>query len=102
MIPTVDYIRILPELVLSVFGILAMMVDPVLPPHGSNRRIGVFALFGVLAGLIATAYQAEYYGDAFFNMVRVDTFSIFFHVVILLITLVVVLGSFDYLEVQRI
>jgi NADH-quinone oxidoreductase subunit N len=102
MIPTVDYIRILPELVLSIFGILAMMADPVLPPHSANRRIGVFALFGVLAGLIATAYQAEYSGDAFFNMVRVDSFSIFFHVVILLIALVVVLSSFDYLEVQRI
>jgi NADH-quinone oxidoreductase subunit N len=35
-------------------------------------------------------------------MVRVDSFSIFFHVVILLIALVVVLSSFDYLEVQRI
>ena len=102
MIPTVDYIRILPEIVLSIFGILAMMVDPVLPPHSSNRRIGVFALFGVLAGLIATAYQAEYHGDAFFDMVRVDAFSVFFHVVILLIALVVVLSSFDYLEVQRI
>src|SRR6516162_3416969 len=102
MIPTVDYIRILPELVLSVFGILAMMVDPVLPPHSSNRRLGLIALAGVLAGLMATAIQAESYGDAFFDMVRVDAFSIFFHVVILLIALVVVLSSFDYLEVQRI
>src|SRR6516162_8207761 len=102
MIPTVDYIRILPELVLSVFGILAMMVDPVLPPHSSNRRLGLIALAGVLAGLMATAIQAESYGDAFFDMVRVDAFSIFFHVVILLVALVVVLSSFDYLEVQRI
>ena len=35
-------------------------------------------------------------------MVRVDAFSIFFHLVILLIALVVILSSFDYLEVQRI
>jgi len=57
---------------------------------------------GVLAGLAATAIQSRYYGDAFFNTVRVDAFSIFFHFVVLLITLVVLLSSFDYLEVQRI
>ena len=35
-------------------------------------------------------------------MVRVDAFSVFFHFVILLIALVVILASFDYLEVQQI
>ncbi len=102
MIPTVDYIRILPELVLSIFGIIAMMVDPIIPPHDSKKPLGIIAIVGVLAGLVATAYQSQYYGNAFFNMVRVDAFSIFFHVVVLLIALVVVLSSFDYLEVQRI
>ena len=31
-----------------------------------------------------------------------DTFSVFFHIVVLLIALVVILTSFEYLEVQRI
>jgi len=102
MIPTVDYIRLLPEIVLSIFGILAMMVDPVIPSQDSKKPLGIIALVGILAGLAATAYQTRYYGDAFFNMVRVDAFSIFFHFVVLLVALVVVLSSFDYLEVQRI
>ncbi len=62
----------------------------------------MIALVGVLAGLAATCIQAQNYGDAFFGMVRVDAFSVFFHFVILLIALVVILVSFDYLEVQHI
>lgn len=102
MIPTVDYIRILPELVLAIFGILVMLVDPVIPKHDSKKPLGLIALIGILAALAATVYQSGYYGDAFFDMVRVDAFSIFFHFVILLVSLVVVLSSFDYLEVQQI
>jgi NADH-quinone oxidoreductase subunit N len=102
MIPTVDYIRILPELVLSVFGIIIMLVDPKLPPKSNTKPLGMIALVGVLAGLAATCIQAQNYGDAFFGMVRVDAFSVFFHFVILLIALVVILVSFNYLEVQHI
>jgi len=102
MIPTVDYIRILPELVLTLVGIMIMLADPVLPPEGSKKLIGFIALGGVVAGLMATVIQAQNYGDAFFNVVRVDTFSVFFHFVVLLIALVVILSSFEYLEVQRI
>jgi NADH-quinone oxidoreductase subunit N len=102
MIPTVDYIRILPELVLSFFGILVMLVDPVIPQQDSKKPLGIIALVGALAALAATAYQSHFYGDAFFNMVRVDAFSIFFHYVVILVTLAVILSSFDYLEVQQI
>jgi NADH-quinone oxidoreductase subunit N len=102
MIPTVDYIRILPELVLSVFGILIMLLDPTLPRATGKKTLGLIALVATLAGLAATCIQAQNYGDAFFGMVRVDAFSVFFHFVILLIALVVILTSFDYLEVQQI
>ena len=40
MIPTVDYIRILPELVLSIFGILVMLVDPVIPTRRLQEAAG--------------------------------------------------------------
>jgi NADH-quinone oxidoreductase subunit N len=102
MIPTVDYIRILPELVLSVFGIVIMLVDPVLPAKGNRKTMGAIALVGILTGLAAAAMQAQSHGDAFFGMVRVDAFSVFFHFVFLLVALVVVLASFNYLEVQHI
>ena len=102
MIPLVDYLRILPEIVLTVVGIMIMLADPVLPPKHDKKILGYIALAGVVAGLMATAIQAENYGNAFGNTVRVDSFSVFFHVVVLLIALVVILTSFEYLEVQRI
>ena len=103
MIPAaVDYIRILPELVLAVFGILVMLVDPLLPEQSPKKPLGIIALIGVVAGLVATIYQTGYYGSAFYNTVSVDTFSVFFHFVVLLIALVVILTSFEYLEVQNI
>lgn len=102
MIPSVDYIRILPEIVLSIFGIIVMMADPLLPEHSPKKPLGIIAIIGTLAGLAATAYQTGFYGSAFYNTIRVDTFSVFFHIVVLMIALVVTLTSFEYLEVQRI
>ena len=87
---------------LSVFGIIVMMIDPLIPAHGSKKPLGIIAIIGILAGLAATAFQTGFYGNAFYNTIRVDTFSVFFHVVVLLIALVVSLTSLEYLEVQRI
>ncbi len=102
MIPSVDYLRILPELVVSAFGILIMLLDPLLPEQSPKKPLGMIAIVGALAGLAATAYQTGFYGSAFYNTISVDTFSVFFHCVVLLIALVVSLTSFEYLEVQRI
>jgi NADH-quinone oxidoreductase subunit N len=102
MIPAVDYIRILPELVLTIFGIIVMMVDPLIPEQGSKKPLGAIALVGTIAGVAATVYQTGYYGTAFYNAINIDTFSVFFHFVVLLIALVVILTSFEYLEVQHI
>ena len=100
--PSVDYVRILPELVLSIFGMLIMVLDPLIDEFKAAKTLGGVALFGSIASLAAVFVQAGHPGDAFSHMVRVDTFSIFFHVVILAIVLLTVLASFEYLETQRI
>jgi hypothetical protein len=38
-IQTIDYIRILPELVLTAFGIIVMMADPLLKPGASRKGL---------------------------------------------------------------
>ena len=102
MIPNVDYIRILPELVLCVVGVAIMMLDPLMGEHSSRKPLGWLGAIGTVAALAATWYQASYQGLAWWGMVRVDSFSIFFHVTILLITLAAILMSFEYLEQQQI
>ncbi|MDP9161701.1 MAG: NADH-quinone oxidoreductase subunit N [Acidobacteriota bacterium] len=99
-----DYIRVLPEIVLSIFGMIVMVLDPLMDERRSHKTLGTIALVGSLAAIAATIYQAQpqFAGPGFWNMVRVDTFSVFFHFLIAAITAVVVLTSFEYMEVQEI
>src|SRR5579863_10636021 len=97
-----DYVRILPELVLSIFGMLVMVLDPLVDEEKSQNTLGVIAFIGSLAALGATWYMAQSPGLAFSGMVRVDSFSVFFHALVILIAAVVILTSFEYMAVQRI
>jgi NADH-quinone oxidoreductase subunit N len=99
-----DYIRILPEIVLSIFGMLVMLLDPVMDERRSQRTLGGIALAGAITALAATLYQAQpqFWGLGFWEMVRVDPFSIFFHFVVAAAAILVILSSYEYMEVQQI
>jgi len=97
-----EYIRILPEIVLSLFGMIVMVVDPLLDEDRSHKSLGAIALIGTLAALASTYLMALDPGTAFWNMVRVEQFSVFFHVLIIAISGVVILASYEYMAVQRI
>ncbi len=97
-----DYMRILPELVLSLFGMLIMVVDPLLDEKNSHQSLGTIAFIGTLIALASTICMARYPGAAFYNMVRVESFSVFFHFLVIAIAAVAILSSFEYLKVQRI
>src|SRR5881392_3007257 len=98
----VEYVRILPELVLSIFGMVVMVVDPLIDERRNQRTLGNIALLGSLAAIVATLYQSQFPGSAFWNMVNVDTFSVFFHFLVTAVTAVVILTSYEYMEVQQI
>jgi len=97
-----DYIRVLPEIILSIFGMLVMVLEPVFDERRSQKSLGAIALVGSLAAIAASIYQSQYAGFAFWNMVRVDSFSVFFHVLVTIIGAVVILSSYEYMAVQRI
>src|SRR5215813_5134055 len=97
-----DYIRILPELVLTAFGVAVMLLDPLLPAGKSRRGLGILSLIGTLVAIVAAFVQLKYYGLAWFDMVQVDSFSVFFHVLIPAISAICILASLEYLDQQKI
>ena len=97
----VEYVRILPEIVLSLFGMAIMLLDPLVDERTSQKSLGLLALVGSVAAIAATLYQSQYPGIGFWGMVKVDSFSTFFHVVVTAIAAVVILTSYEYMEVQQ-
>ncbi|HMF89624.1 MAG TPA: NADH-quinone oxidoreductase subunit N [Candidatus Angelobacter sp.] len=109
IVPITDYIRILPELVLSASGIAVMMIDPLLKPGASRKGLGLLSLGGTLAAIAAVFCQVawlardpKFADPGWFGMVRVDSFSIFFHILIPAISAVCILASLEYLDAQNI
>src|SRR6266852_3205083 len=97
-----DYIRFLPEIVLSIFGMIVMVLDPLVDERRSQKLLGLIALLGTLTALAATIFMSQCPGFAFWNMILVDSFSVFFHFLVITIAALVILTSYEYMTVQRI
>ncbi len=91
--------RILPELFLTITGVLVMLIEPVMPSDMTRKPIGFLALAGTIGALLASVWQLGLdRGTAFYGTVQTDAFSTFFHVVILSVVLVALLIAFDVFD----
>jgi NADH-quinone oxidoreductase subunit N len=91
--------RILPELVLTITGVLIMLIEPLMPPGMSRKPIGILALLGVIGALAASVFQLDLPpGTAFYGTVQTDAFSVFFHVLICSVVLVAMLIALDVFD----
>ncbi len=97
-----DYARILPEIVLSIFGMIVMMLEPLIDERKNQKLLAGIAFVGTLAALGSIWFMAQAPGQGLWSMVQVDGFSIFFHVLIIAIAAIVILSSYEYMGVQRI
>lgn len=96
-IPAIDVYAILPIVVLSVFGIAIMVLEPFLAPK--NRvALGWLAFAGTLLAGLAIVPMREHAGPAYSNLWIVDDYSIFFHVLFIFIAAMTTLISIDYLR----
>ena len=93
-----DLLRILPEVVLVVAGILVMLIDAALPPRAQRRGLIWVAAPGTMLALWVSLIQLRLDpGTAFFGAVETSPFMIFFHVLICGIVLVALLLAYDTL-----
>lgn len=97
-----DLIRILPEVVLTITGVLIMLIDAMLPASSNRRSLGWLGAAGVAAALLSSLIQLSLPpGTAFYRTVQTDPFSVFFHVLICGIVLASILLSLDTLPLGQ-
>jgi NADH-quinone oxidoreductase subunit N len=98
MNPVPDIYRILPEVVLTLTGVLVMLLDATIPPHWARRSLGWVAAFGTTFALWTSLWQLSLpMGTGFYGTVETSAFTVFFHVLICGIVLVALLLSLDTL-----
>src|SRR5271170_8439930 len=96
---TESFLRILPEVIFTITGVIVMLIESVLPREASRKPLGWFTIVGTLAALYASLLQWQMVpGTAYGGLVQVDSFSVFFHVVICGIVLVTLLVAQDTLQ----
>ena len=96
-------LAVLPELLLTVAAVGIMLLEPLLAPGKTRRPLGWLAIAGTFAAGLAAFYQLHIVNakgpiTAFYATIQIDTFSIFFHLLIAAVVLVTLLGSLDYFE----
>ena len=98
MNPVPDIYRILPEVILTLTGVLVMLTDASLTPARSRRGLGWVAAIGTTVALWSSLWQLSLPpGTAFSQTVETSPFTVFFHVLICGIVLVTLLLSLDTL-----
>src|SRR5260370_23530905 len=95
---TIDVYRVLPELVWCGFGLLVMLMQPVVR---SRNFFTLLALMGALAGTAAAVTAAMHPGPGFGGLVQSDSFSFFFRLLVGTVAFLVVLAAGPYLERER-
>lgn len=96
-----DIYRILPEVVLTLTGVLIMFVDATLPQGWPRRSLGWLGAIGTVLALWASIWQLSLpVGAGFYGTVETSPFTVFFHVLICGIVLVALLLALDTLPAK--
>jgi NADH-quinone oxidoreductase subunit N len=95
--PLQDLYRIAPELVLCGFGMLVMLLAPIVP-KARHAALAFLSLIGAALALGATRFVALNPGNAYSGLVRADAFSVFVYLIVIGVAFLAILGSINYLK----
>ncbi len=92
-----EYIRILPEIILTILGVVIMLMEALLEER--QKWIYPYVTFaGLLAAIGGAVVANDNAGFAFQSMLVIDGFGTFFRMIVLGVGLLTVLCSANYLE----
>jgi len=92
-----EYFRILPEIVLTLVGVMIMFLEAVLR-EDQKKIFGPLTIVGLAAALGAAVAAGGDPGAAFHGMMVVDGFATFFRVLVIGVGLLAVFSSIEYLD----
>ena len=95
-----EYIRILPEIILSIVATFIMVLEAMRDEskHDRGSLAPSVALLGLIAALAATFVAHGQPGAAFHQMIIVDGFATFFRALVFIVAILAILCSGQYLR----
>jgi NADH-quinone oxidoreductase subunit N len=94
--PEIDLYLIAPEIIITAFGFLVLLVDVFAPKGEKKGYLGVLSLIGVVIAFFYTLPLVGAGKTGFEGMFTSDGFAIFFKITILIIAFLTVLISMGY------
>jgi len=97
-IPEIDLYLVAPEIIITAFGFLVLLVDVFLPKRGTRGYLGILSLIGIVFAFIYTLPQMGSVKSGFEGMFISDGFSLFFKLIFLIIAFLTILISMGYTQ----
>ena len=92
-IPEIDLYLIAPEIIITAFGFLVLLLDVFLPKKENKGYLGVISLIGIFLAGALTVTQMGSVKSGFEGMFVSDGFALFFKITFLIIAFLTVLIS---------
>jgi NADH-quinone oxidoreductase subunit N len=95
-LPEIDLYLIAPEIVITIFGFLVLMVDVFSPKKERKGYLGVISLIGILIAFFYTLPLMGSASSGFGGMFTSDGYALFFKITFMIIAFLTVLISMGY------
>ena len=94
----VDYLRILPEIIMTVAGTLIMLIEGMLNGENKKSNLSILTFIAFVAALVAAVAANANPGLSYANMFIVDGFATFFRVLVIAVGILSLFSATQYLK----
>jgi NADH-quinone oxidoreductase subunit N len=97
-LPEIDLYLIAPEIIITAFGFLVLLLDVFFPREGRKGYLGVLSLIGIVLAFFYTLPLMGSVKSGFEGMFISDGYSLFFKIVFMIIAFLTILISMGYTQ----